>query len=104
MPNIDTDRVAAVKRYLEREFPGKVIADGGEGRTAFERDVHWFRVGDDRAAPLMLISFEFLSANPAPAIEPRLAAFDVARDLRGMDRVQMLIVTTEGCRLEPRPI
>jgi hypothetical protein len=94
-------RIDAVKSYLGREFPGKLISNGS-GISNFNRSAHWFGIDEEGTIRTLLISFEFLGDYAPDVIKRRLAEWDIARSLREVGATHIVLVTREGVSVDLR--
>jgi hypothetical protein len=92
---IAQEKAAAVRAYLQAEFPGCSIEDW----YAPERKIFCFKVSGPGATYHAFVSPEFLDGHEAPGIGPKLARFTLAEHLRDLPS-QPVLVTKNGLELE----
>ena len=89
------ERVEAVKRFLQAEFPGariEVIRDAQSGRAA----VVYFDVDDAEKAYALEVSEEFLDDLAPDQLGEELRRRGTGAQLRCSPRPQVVLLTTHG--------
>lgn len=91
----DLEKLAAVRKYLETEFPGSAMDDWFESG----RQAHSFRISGEGFQHLATVSLEFLDDTDSLEIASRLKGFLLAEHLRDLGSTRV-IVTSDGLSLE----
>ncbi len=92
---VDPQKVAAVREYLQSEFPGNSVEDWYDSMS----NAQCFRVVAQGATYQTMISDEFLARYESTAIGPKLGSFTLAEHLRDLPS-EAVIVTSTGLKLE----
>lgn len=92
---MNAEKIAAVRAYLEAEFPGCTIEDWYEAG----RKSQSFRVVKGQLHHLATVSGEFMEDRDAADIGPALTGFLLAEHLRDLGTTRVL-VGNEGLSLE----
>jgi hypothetical protein len=92
---VDHQKVTAVRRYLQKEFPAHSIDDWYD----HERKAQCFSIEAQGLTYHAIVSREFLDDHEAPAIGPKLGSFTLAEHLRDLPS-DPVIVTSHGLKLE----
>lgn len=92
---MNAEKIAAVRAYLEAEFPGCKIEDWYEAG----RKSQSFRVAEGQVHHLATVSVAFMEDRDAADIGPTLTGFLLAEHLRDLGTTRV-IVGNEGLSLE----
>jgi hypothetical protein len=87
---IDSSKINAVRKYLEREFPNLDVTDFPDQ----ERTAHCFRLDENGIKHLVTATLEFFSFNATENIPTTLQRWGLAETLRSVGRTPVLVMTT----------
>ncbi len=92
--------VAAVRVYLQAQFPDYVVEALERGSHDLERHARTFRVRRDSEQYLLRVTDEVLDID-TEGVDGIFQKFGVASALRQVGSMQSLVVSTHGTRVEP---
>ena len=87
----EREKIDAVRRYLENEFPGHTI----HAFQDLDREAHSFRIDRNGVSHLATVAEEFLGDFSSEKISSLLHQFQLADTLRAVGRERVL-VTSHG--------